>query len=64
MDKIFLVLIMLIFVSCENYFIAESSWTLESVKKTIVKLDYEIVKVDTFWNLQGDSILRYRITYR
>ncbi len=56
-------LLLLLFISCkEDFFLVENELQLKRVTDAISYLDWEITKIDTFWNLDGKSILRYRVT--
>lgn len=59
--KIFLFL--LLFISCKKEFLLVSDdIQLEEVKGVITNLNWKVTKIDTFWNIDGKSILKYRIT--
>jgi len=61
--KIFLFL--LLFISCKKeYFLVRNDSQLERVKDKITDLNWKISDIDTFWNIDGKSILKYRIIYR
>lgn len=63
--KIFLLILIFFFLFCkEEYFLVDNSVQLKEVKKTINDFNWKITAIDTFWNLDGLSILRYRITFK
>jgi len=58
-----LLFLLFIFLNCQQYYIAQNDDQFEMAKKIIKDLDLKIVKIDTFWNLENNNILKYRITY-
>ena len=64
MKKLF-VLFILLFVACEEeYLLVSTATQLNRATTTLNRLDLEITNIDTFWNLDGSDVLRYRIDYR
>lgn len=60
-----LFLILLLFLSCrEEYFLVKNNIQLEKIKEIINDLDWKITNIDTFWNIDGKNILKYRIMYK
>lgn len=60
-----LILLLLLFTSCnEEYFLVRNDAQLEGVKKLINGMEWELIDIDTFWNINGKDILKYRITYK
>ena len=64
MRNLKVIIFCLLFLGCEEYYLAETELQLKTAKKVITDLDFKITSIDTFWNLRGDAVLKYRINYR
>ena len=64
-NKLIIIFILLFFISCnEEYFLVQNEAQLEGIQRLIEGMEWELVDIDTFWNIDRKNILKYRITYK